>query len=177
MSSTEPSTADAIEQLHARGRQLAPPTDPTTGQAAAPAPAPAAAPARSSTRRSSSTRRPPSRFTTSVGPPVTPLPTPRTTTGRIPLRLPKPAADAAQRGGGILLGLIAYAVGLNYVRDGWPGVTAWLRAKTLNNVGNPPAGGGGGGLRRYQLDSTPIPAPAPVPVLPPTAPGGAGIAV
>lgn len=167
MSSAE--QAAAVAQLRARGRQLAPPTDPNSGKpaarepAAADAPAegdaPAAAPARpSATRTSSSTRRPPSQFKTRVGPPVKALPPARNTTVHTPIRAPQPVADAVESGGGILLGLIGYAIGLNYVRNGWPGVTAWFRAKLLNQTGNPPApAGGGGGIKRFQEQAAPSP--------------------
>lgn len=42
--------------------------------------------------------------------------------------------QAAISGGSILTGLIAYAIGVNYLQHGWPGVTAWLKAKLMNET-------------------------------------------
>jgi hypothetical protein len=41
---------------------------------------------------------------------------------------------AAVSGGSIVVGLIAYAIGVNYLQHGWPGVTAWLKAKLMNQT-------------------------------------------
>lgn len=41
---------------------------------------------------------------------------------------------AAVSGGSIAVGLIAYAIGVNYLQHGWPGVTAWLKAKLMNQT-------------------------------------------
>lgn len=43
-----------------------------------------------------------------------------------------PARLSASDGTGFMLGLVLYAVGLNYLRYGWPGVTGWLSAKFIN---------------------------------------------
>jgi len=42
--------------------------------------------------------------------------------------------DAGEEAGALLLGLLAYALLISYIRGGWPGVTAWLRAKFLNQT-------------------------------------------
>lgn len=41
---------------------------------------------------------------------------------------------AAISGGSIILGLVAYAIGVNYLQHGWPGVTGWLKAKLMNKT-------------------------------------------
>ncbi|HEY0119353.1 MAG TPA: hypothetical protein VGC04_11280 [Cellulomonas sp.] len=41
---------------------------------------------------------------------------------------------ALNSAGSLLLGAALYVVGVVYVRDGWPGVRAWLSAKFLNKV-------------------------------------------
>lgn len=41
---------------------------------------------------------------------------------------------AAVHGGSLVVGLVAYSVGLNYLQHGWPGVTAWLKAKLMNKT-------------------------------------------
>jgi hypothetical protein len=41
---------------------------------------------------------------------------------------------ALNSAGSLLLGAALYVVGVVYVRDGWPGVRAWLSAKFLNRV-------------------------------------------
>lgn len=55
----------------------------------------------------------------------------------------KPAASSsgggskttvAEDGAGFLVGVLAYALVLNYLKYGWPGVTGWLSAKFLNKV-------------------------------------------
>lgn len=46
-----------------------------------------------------------------------------------------PKATAAHTGGGFVLGLIAWAVGLNYLQGGMPQVRRLARAKFLNDVG------------------------------------------
>src|SRR4051812_10140503 len=43
-----------------------------------------------------------------------------------------PARLSASDGTGFMLGLVLYAIGLNYLRYGWPGVTGWLSAKFIN---------------------------------------------
>jgi len=58
------------------------------------------------------------------------------------MRRPGPASgssrawsfDAADDGAGLILGLFVYALGVNYLRGGWPGVKLWLRAKFLNDA-------------------------------------------
>lgn len=39
-----------------------------------------------------------------------------------------------EQGASFLLGLLGYALAINYLRYGWPGVTGWLSAKFTNNV-------------------------------------------
>lgn len=59
---------------------------------------------------------------------------------RLP-RLPPPSPgsarakvhSAAQAADGLLIGLIAYAIAINYLRGGWSGVQDWGRAKFFNN--------------------------------------------
>jgi hypothetical protein len=41
---------------------------------------------------------------------------------------------AANTGGGLALGLIAYAIGVNYLRDGKAGVKRYLMAKAFNKI-------------------------------------------
>lgn len=53
--------------------------------------------------------------------------------------LPKPTlhlggSPSISDGGGFALGLVLYAIGLNYLRHGLPGVTAWIGAKFINKV-------------------------------------------
>jgi len=42
--------------------------------------------------------------------------------------------EIGNQGASFLLGLVGYALVLNYLRYGWPGVTGWLSAKFLNKV-------------------------------------------
>jgi hypothetical protein len=44
------------------------------------------------------------------------------------------SSDMAHEGAGLLLGLVAAALVINYLELGWPGVTGWLSAKFLNKV-------------------------------------------
>ena len=46
---------------------------------------------------------------------------------------------AAISGGSIVVGLVAYAIGVAYLQHGWPGVTAWLKAKLFNETSQGPA--------------------------------------
>ena len=46
----------------------------------------------------------------------------------------KKGQKAAVHGGSVAVGLVAYAIGLNYLQHGWPGVTAWLKAKLMNKT-------------------------------------------
>jgi hypothetical protein len=41
---------------------------------------------------------------------------------------------AGNAGGGFVLGMFAYVIGLTYLRDGKPGVQRWLRAKFFNET-------------------------------------------
>lgn len=41
---------------------------------------------------------------------------------------------AVVHGGSLVVGLVAYAIGVNYLQHGWPGVTAWLKAKLMNKT-------------------------------------------
>lgn len=55
--------------------------------------------------------------------------------GRSPIGAPTlrpPSKLSTADGSGFALGLILYALGLNAIRYGWPGVTGWLSAKFLN---------------------------------------------
>lgn len=52
-------------------------------------------------------------------------------------QLGRGAGTALNAGGGLLLGVIAYVLGVNYLRDGSTGVKKWLRAKFLNRVDAP----------------------------------------
>lgn len=72
------------------------------------------------------------------------------------VNLPRPSLSPSD-GGGFALGLLIYVLGLNYLRHGKDGVTAWFKAKLLNKTtdfpGDPLAsngggyGGGGGGMK------------------------------
>lgn len=62
----------------------------------------------------------------------------RSPIGAPTLRAPSKLSTAD--GSGFALGLILYALGLNAIRYGWPGVTGWLSAKFVNK----PMGGGSG---------------------------------
>lgn len=42
------------------------------------------------------------------------------------------ALAAADHGGGLLLGLVGYAMAVSYIDGGWSGVGDWLKAKFLN---------------------------------------------
>lgn len=41
---------------------------------------------------------------------------------------------ASEQGASLLLGAIAYALGVSYIAYGWPGVTGWFSAKFINKV-------------------------------------------
>lgn len=41
---------------------------------------------------------------------------------------------ASVSAGSLVVGMMAYAVGVNYLQHGWPGVTAWLKAKLMNKT-------------------------------------------
>jgi hypothetical protein len=50
---------------------------------------------------------------------------------------PKPSTsriDVTGEGAGLILGVVGYALVLNYLAHGWPGVTGWISAKFLNKV-------------------------------------------
>lgn len=49
-------------------------------------------------------------------------------------RVGEGAAAAAGDGGGLVFGLIAYAVGMAYLREGSYGIRRWLSAKFINRV-------------------------------------------
>lgn len=44
------------------------------------------------------------------------------------------ATTVGSQGAAALAGVIAYALAINYLRYGWPGVSGWLSAKFLNQV-------------------------------------------
>jgi hypothetical protein len=46
--------------------------------------------------------------------------------------LTPPRGLSVSDGSGFMLGLVLYAIGLNYLRYGWPGVTQWFAAKFVN---------------------------------------------
>lgn len=85
------------------------------------------------------------------------------------------AQRAAISGGSIVVGLVAYAVGVAYLQHGWPGVTGWLKAKLFNETSQAasvvPAmlfhtgpGAGGGSTAGMQTAAAPPPqqaAPTP----------------
>lgn len=50
----------------------------------------------------------------------------------VSMSVPRPTLRLGGDGTGLALGLVLYALGINYIRHGWPGVTGWLRAKFLN---------------------------------------------
>lgn len=72
---------------------------------------------------------------------------------RSSLSLGRRATGTADDAGGVFLGMIGAALVINYLRAGWPGVTAWARAKFLNETSSindagqvtPTTGGAGGG--------------------------------
>lgn len=45
-----------------------------------------------------------------------------------------PKIEMVDDGANFAVGMIAYALFINYVRYGWPGVTGWLSAKFINKV-------------------------------------------
>jgi len=77
---------------------------------------------------------------------------------------------AAISGGSIVVGLVAYAIGVAYLQHGWPGVTGWLKAKLFNETTQGPAAvpamlfhtgpGAGGATAGTQVTATPPAAPA-----------------
>lgn len=76
---------------------------------------------------------------------------------------------AAISGGSIIVGLVAYAIGVAYVQHGWPGVTAWLKAKLMNKTSQQGDGvtpsmyfhtGAGGSAAGTQLAAAPPTHPA-----------------
>lgn len=57
----------------------------------------------------------------------------------------KPTAKATHAVGGLLFGMFAYALLINGIRYGTPGITGWLNAKFFNKPMQGPAVVGGGG--------------------------------
>lgn len=57
----------------------------------------------------------------------------------------KPTAKATHAVGGLLFGMFAYALLINGIRYGTPGITGWLNAKFFNKPMQGPAVAGGGG--------------------------------
>lgn len=147
MSSTGTDQAAALAQLRARGRQLAPPTDPGSGQpvapkaSAAPAETSSSAPAKEKKTTKSAPRA--RQYRTHAGPPVHEIPAnayakhERARGIKLPA-VPQQVTSTAARGGGIMLGLVAYSIGINYLRNGWPGVRQWFAAKFLNQTTSGP---------------------------------------
>lgn len=72
--------------------------------------------------------------------------------------------EIADQGASFLLGVLAYALVLSYLRYGWPGVTGWLSAKFLNRVtlgGVPTTGVPGTPPGSLNLPPTKTPNPNP----------------
>jgi len=75
---------------------------------------------------------------------------------------------AAVSGGSIVVGLVAYAIGVAYLQRGWPGVTGWLKAKLFNETSQGPSAvpamlfhtgpGAGGSTAGVQAAAAPPPA-------------------
>ena len=141
MSTTGPEQAAAIEQLRARGRQLAPPTDPTSGEPAAAKASPAPSSSTSAPKASDKSTPRARQYRTHAGPPVHEIPKRANATRSWGIKTPnapQQVTSTAARGGGIMLGLVAYSIGINYLRNGWPGVRAWFAAKFLNQTKSGP---------------------------------------
>lgn len=73
-----------------------------------------------------------------AGYPPAPAPRPSSSAGGFSV----PKTELGHQGAGFLLGLFSYALVLNYLRYGWAGDTAWLKAKFLNQTSKLPAAGG-----------------------------------
>lgn len=65
----------------------------------------------------------------------------------------KQTTTVANKGAGVLLGAVAYAVGINWLRYGWTGVSGWFQAKFFNEPVSGPwgtvasSGGGSSALK------------------------------
>jgi len=83
---------------------------------------------------------------------------------------------AAISGGSIVVGLVAYAIGVAYLQRGWPGVTGWLKAKLFNETSQGPsvvpamlfhtgpgAGGSAAGIHTAAAGAPPTQTAAPTP--------------
>lgn len=70
-----------------------------------------------------------------------------------------PKIEADEQGASFLLGLVAYALVLNYLSAGWPGVKAWMSAKFLNKPSTPTPGPGTAVLIPAANPGTGAPAP------------------
>lgn len=125
------------------------PAKPTLTPTATPDP-PAAQPRRAAPRRARQTTAQAGGRATAAGKPA---PVPATPAAKSP-PLPPPARSIASQlpnvnvptptlrprrgdGTGFGFGLILYALGLNFLRHGWPGVTGWLNAKFFNRTMTP----------------------------------------
>ena len=84
------------------------------------------------------------------------------------------AQRAAISGGSIVVGLVAYAIGVAYLQHGWPGVTGWLKAKLFNETAQGPSvvpamlfhtgpGAGGSTTAGTQMTATAPPATTAAP--------------
>jgi len=157
------------------------PKVPTPAAAPAPAPstAPATTPAKASTKSKSKQQigptEPPANRGAAVG---RQLDNAGRRAGRFAAKTGKDAAAplvtrgqrAAISGGSIVVGLVAYAIGVAYLQHGWPGVTGWLKAKLFNETSQGSAvvpamlfhtgPGAGGTTAGTQVTATPPAAPA-----------------
>lgn len=68
-----------------------------------------------------------------VPPADPPAATGRTTGPSLPA-VPRSVRQAADVGGGVIIGAFTYVLVLTYLRDGMPGVRRWMTAKFLNRV-------------------------------------------
>jgi hypothetical protein len=118
---------------------------PATLTSSTSSPRPAAKPHRS-TRRTTPAKRPPKTAapeqrggaTAGGGKRANPAPPPpaKSIADQLPdLNIPRPTLRPSRGDGtGFALGIVLYALGLNYLRYGWPGVTGWVAAKFTNRT-------------------------------------------
>ena len=109
-----------------------------------------------------------------VGPSPGPPAPPRAPSTPTLTRGPGPGRSIVPTGAGpVLLGVLSYAVGINYLRAGTPGVRAWLSAKFLNRTPTDPGAAGGFPAPVPFYNGTPghtlplIPGLSPGPYVPP----------
>lgn len=58
----------------------------------------------------------------------------------VPQRVPVVGGATVDDGAGLVLGMLAWVITVQYLRGGMPGVKAWLRAKFLNQTSGAGAG-------------------------------------